>query len=248
MRNFAHLDLNICTHCNNRCTACSHASPFTEPYYMTLKRLVDDLESIKPFMHFNRIQLVGGEPLLHPHLVSLIELAKSSGVADTVSVITNGRLLPKMDDAFWQTVPYIQLSVYANLDKRIIDFVKAKAEFYGFGLGITEFKEFYLQFKPNPTDGVKEFNNCIWKSDCYTVHEGYFFLCPQSAFFPKLFQDLPWAIDGLPLADLTEEKLTAFLNRSNPFHACQICSGGHGKTIPWQESKTKAAWWKESTV
>lgn len=247
MRNFSHLDLNVATACNNRCIACSHASPFTYPYYMELITLSNDLEAIKPFIHFNNIQLVGGEPLLHPEIVSLIEVAKASGVGDSVVVITNGRLLPKMSEDFWHCVPYLQISVYKNLDRSVLDLAKAKSKQYGFGLGITEFDSFYLQFKREQNDGVKEFNECIWKTSCYTIHEGHFFLCPQSAFFPKPFQGLDWNIDGLPLAGLTEAKLDEFLNRKTLFNACRICTGGRRSSTPWKEAKNKEQWIKEST-
>lgn len=247
MINLAHVDINCVTMCNNRCIACSHASPFTAPYYMEISTLERDLAAIKPFIHFNNIQLVGGEPLLHPEIVRLIKYAKYSGVSDSVVVITNGRLLPKMREEFWQKVPYLQISVYKNLDRSVLDLAKAKSKQYGFGLGITEFDSFYLQFKREQNDGVKEFNECTWKTSCYTIHEGHFFLCPQSAFFPRLFQGLYWNIDGLPLYGLTESQLDDFLNRKTPFNACRICTGGRRSSTPWKEARNKYEWMEEST-
>jgi GTP 3',8-cyclase len=249
MIRLGHLDLNICTHCNNRCVACSHASPFTKAYHMKPAVLERDLEAIKPFLSFARLQLVGGEPLLHPNITDMLYVARCSGVGDQVMVITNGKLLPRMPDKFWELLGILQISVYPGLDPAILDLAYAKGKELGFGVAHTVFTDFYLQFSKEPTDGQESFKNCIWKADCYTLHEGRFFLCPQSAFFPHQFQHLEAGVDGLPIVDcLTEGILSDFLQRETPFNACKICCGGHGQTVPWQEPKTKEEWLKLSTL
>lgn len=247
MRKLGHLDLNICTHCNNRCVSCSHASPFTPKYNMSPVVLDRDLEAIKPFLSFHRLQLVGGEPLLHPNITDMLYIARKSGVGHEVSIITNGKLLPKMTDVFWGLVQMLQISVYPNLDPEIVPFAEEMGRKWGFPVYHTVFTDFYLQFSKEPTDGQKSFSQCVWKTDCYTLHEGHFYLCPQSAFFPKQFQGLASNVDGLPLVALTEEKMDAFLNRPNPFNACKICCGGHGETVKWQEPRTKEEWLALST-
>lgn len=247
MKQLGHLDINICTHCNSRCASCSHGSPFTPKYNMSPGVLDRDLESIQPFLSFHRLQLVGGEPLLHPQITDMLYIARKSGVGKEVMIITNGKLLPKMNDVFWGLVQLLQISVYPNLDPEIVPFAEAKGKEWGFPVYHTVFTDFYKQFSKEPTDGQKSFNQCIWKTDCYTLHEGHFYLCPQSAFFPKTFQGLAPNIDGLPLVGLTEEKLDAFLGRSQPFNACKICCGGHGETVPWQEPRTKEEWIALST-
>lgn len=248
MRLFGHLDLNISTHCNNRCAACSHASPFTKAYNMSQGVLDRDLEAIKPFLSFHRLQLVGGEPLLHPNITDMLYIARKSGVGREVMIITNGRLLPKMTDVFWGLVQLLQISVYPNLDPEILPFAEEMGRKWGFAVYHTVFTDFYKQFSKEPTDGKESFKNCVWKADCYTLHEGRFYLCPQSAFFPQQFQSMEPGVDGLPLAGLNEDKLTAFLERTVPFNACKICSGGHGETVPWFEPKTKEEWKEASTL
>lgn len=247
MKNLGHLDINVVTHCNSRCTSCSHASPFTKAYYMSPETMARDLESIKPFLSFHRIQLVGGEPTLHPNISELLGVARRSGVGSSTSIITNGRLLPKMGDDFWNALEILQLSVYGNLDRSVIDLARKKATEHKFTFCFAEFTQFYLQFKSSPDDG-ESFNSCPWKTTCYTLHEGKFYLCPQSAFFPSLFQELPFGIDGLPLEGLTEEKLSEFMSRDKPFNACKICLGSLAHIIPWSESKTKEEWIKGSTL
>lgn len=238
MINLGHLDLNVVEHCNFSCVNCSHASPQAAPWFMPLDMIERDLLALKPFVNFRNLQLVGGEPLLHKELAEIMRLSKHIRIDSTLIVITNGSLLPRMPEEFFKELEYLQISVYPTLDRGIIQLAEDKAKQYGFGLGIREFTEFHRQFRKEPNDG-QHFATCHWKSDCYTVHRGHFYLCPQSAFFPKNFMAAQDEIDGLQLTDLTEEKLKAFLNRAEPLHACKMCCANEMRPAPWREAKRK---------
>lgn len=255
MRTLGHLDLNIVTHCNMRCAACSHFSPFSRPWFMKVDDMARDLAALKPFLRFEQICLVGGEPTLHPDIVGFIQAARESGLADRVTVITNGKLLPRMTQDFWvmlrpaQVVTgAIRLSVYGALEPATREFTRRECEKWGIPLEEIEYDAFYRQFKPAPDDGVQTWSECHWRNDCWTAHEGRLFFCPQSAFLHKLFPAEASADDGLPLADLTEDRLNAFLDRTVPLRACSRCCGGHGQTVPWQEAKTKKEWMEKATI
>lgn len=247
MINLGHLDVNVALHCNQRCASCSHASPFTKAWLMTPEMLARDLAALKPIVHFQRIQMVGGEPTLHKGLVEMMQVARASGVGNDISVITNGRLLARMGADFWQAIDMLQLSIYPTLDPSVPVFAATKCAEFKKPFYPTIFTEFHKQFRDVPSDG-SNFHTCHWKSDCWTVHDGYFYLCPQSAFFPKNFMDLPENIDGLSLVDLTEEKFAAFIGRSEPLNACRICCANEMKSAPWKEAKTKEEWIEESRL
>lgn len=215
---------------------------------MTAATLERDLEALRPFMQFDRIQAVGGEPTAHPDLVDLLDVAFRSGIAEKVTVITNGSLLHKMTDEFWASIDVLKLSVYRKLDPAMIELAESKCAEHEVEFEPTEYPEFYKQFTRDKTDGVESFTNCIWKNDCHTVHFGRYYRCPQSAFFHKLFTDLIPGEDGLLLASLTEEKLAAFLERTEPLQSCSHCNGGHSATVPWHEPKTKAEWIEAATI
>jgi hypothetical protein len=219
-----HLDLNITEHCTHRCVSCSHASPILPPWSMPLEMIERDLDALKPILRCRNIQLVGGEPTLHKQIVDVMRLVKAINIGN-LSVITNGSLLHRMPEEFWSELEYLQISIYPGKDAHV-DLAREKAAFFGFGLGETNFTEFHRQFKTIPDDGAKSFENCHWKSDCYTVHRGHFHLCPQSTFFPKAVMGLPDSIDGLPLEGITEEALRA------RFVAPTKCSPLRGKNLP----------------
>lgn len=249
MIEIGHIDLNVVEHCNFSCCACSHASPLHKPWSMPLEMIERDLTALKPILKCHSVQVLGGEPLLHPQIVEVLRLVKRVGLGRQMTVITNGALLPKMSDEFWRELDYLQISVYPKLSKEIVPFVHERKKQLGlkFGIGVTEFEVFYRQLKSEPDDGRESFKDCHWKRECLTVHRGHFHLCAQSTFFPKALMNLPAHTDGLPLEGITEEKLRAFMDRTEPFAACRICRANTMLSDPWREVK-RSEWIKESTV
>lgn len=242
-----HLDCNVVSHCNFRCVSCSHSAPTNEVWSMPQEMLAEDLARLKTVVRFSRIQMVGGEPTLHRALPELMRVARASGIAREVMVITNGQLLPRMPDEFWRELDTLQLSIYPRLSPEIPEFARLKCAEFGKPFYSTFYTEFHQQFRKVPNDGA-HFRTCHWKSDCYSVHAGAFYLCPQSIFFPKNFMGLPDGIDGLPLDGITEEKFTAFLNRTEPLNACRICCANEMTRKPWAEAKGREEWIAASTL
>jgi len=236
MINLGHCDVNVCEHCNKTCVSCSHASPFQKPWNMTPEELASDLAAIRPFVHFHQLQAVGGEPTLNKQLPELLRVMRASGVGDEISVITNGELLRGMPDEFWKELDTLILSIYPSLDPTIPDFAQAKCEQFGKSFCSRTFTEFHRQFRTPPNDGA-HFTTCHWRRDCWSLHRGRFYLCPQSIFFPHSIMGLEKGVDGLPVADLTEEKFLSFINREEPLNACRICMANEMKAAPWQEVK-----------
>lgn len=232
-----HLDLNIVEHCNYGCSNCSHFSPLHKPWSMSLEEIERDLTILKPILKPQNLNVVGGEPTLHQDIVEILRLLKRIRIDVQTHVITNGSMLRYMHGDFWKNLEGLKLSIYGKLDPEIPKFAAAKASEYGFFYEPTEFKEFYRQFKKTPDDGVESFKKCFWKTNCYTVHRGFFYLCPQSTFF-----DLN---QGLPLDGITEELLFLYMNRDDPMAACRFCAAADLSPHPWQES-TRKEWLDES--
>lgn len=212
---------------------------------MPAEMLAADLERLKTVVRFHRIQMVGGEPTLHKELPEMMRVARVSGIAHEVMVITNGQLLPRMGNDFWRELDTLQLSIYPKLSPEIPEFAKAKCAEFGKPFYSTVYTDFHQQLRKEPNDG-SHFKTCHWKSDCYTVHAGSFYLCPQSVFFPKNFMGLPDGVDGLPLDGITDDKFSAFLNRTEPLNACRICMANEMKSKPWSESKRED--WREAST
>lgn len=244
MIDLGHLDVNVASGCNFGCVSCSHAAPANAHEFMSPEVLARDLSNLKTVVHFQRIQMVGGEPTLHKELPEMMRVARASGIANEVMVITNGSLLKRMPDEFWQELDTLQLSIYPNLAPDIPEFAEQKCAEFGKPFYSTRYTEFHRQFRDNPNDGA-HFKDCHWKSDCYSCHNGRFHLCPQSIFFPKNFMGLEEGVDGLSLEGITDESFAAFLERKEPLNACRICMANEMKPRPWAEAK-RSEWLERS--
>lgn len=87
--------VNITNKCQYDCPfCCMYSSPLNNNFmtFDTFKNIVDDAN--KPTI----VQLEGGEPLLHPHIILFIEYCASVENIDSIVIDTNGILLMKMID------------------------------------------------------------------------------------------------------------------------------------------------------
>ncbi len=93
------LRVSVTDHCNFRCSYCMPADVFHDGYrFITADQLMtfEEIERAvraAASLGVSKVRLTGGEPLLRPHLASLIErLARIDGVND-LTLTTNGYLL-----------------------------------------------------------------------------------------------------------------------------------------------------------
>lgn len=104
LRKPLHLEFILTDHCNLNCKGCTHYSPLAPAEYT-------DFELLKRSMHhlgrigakgIERIFLIGGEPLLYPRLTEAIAEARAAFPNARLHIFTNGLLLPRMNEDFWE--------------------------------------------------------------------------------------------------------------------------------------------------
>jgi GTP 3',8-cyclase len=244
------LEANIVHHCNNRCACCNHGSPFSYPYCMEPSVLKKDLSDLKSILHTEFFCLQGGEPLLHHSIVEMIQLACASGIADRYGILTNGRLLLKMTDEFWKACQdnriELRMTVYGNVTDEVLKQISGKVSQYS-----------QIKFIPSRLDRFTKvlgfypegdsFRTCRWKI-CHAVHEGRFYICPLSIFWPKQFMGIEEPVDGFAIEGATEEDLNLFIYRTEPLKSCQRCTGEAAASVDWHEVSNLEEWIKDSTV
>lgn len=249
-------EINAVRHCTFACTNCNHASTrYTDKYFMPVDVLRRDLDVMKQHLRTKLLFVQGGEPLLHPDVVTLLRLCVESGISKTAGVLSNGTLLKKMKDDFWALLRdgrcELRLSCYPDLAPDIVPWIQRKADEWGFFVRPQQIDAFKPVFRQN--DG-STYHGCPWKR-CLTIHEGYFYLCPLSTFWPSQFmtrvekwKDISATVDGLEIASMTDERLGSFLGRKHPLESCKICSGATGDSIPWHQNSSREEWEKEAGI
>src|SRR5882724_1840135 len=97
-------EINVADHCNISCRGCSHLSPVSAESFADPEGVYRDLSRLAAHYVAHHVRLLGGEPLLHRGLVEVIAAVRASGISGRVRILTNGLLLPRQTEAFWEAV------------------------------------------------------------------------------------------------------------------------------------------------
>jgi radical SAM family protein/4Fe-4S single cluster protein len=250
VRNPEGIEVNAALHCNMRCTSCSHLAPLFRREFVDPAATYDSLARLAKHYHAAYTKILGGEPLLHPDLVELIEAVRASGVSDVVLVCTNGVLLDRMAEEFWRAVDALEISIYPSRTPpagRIRMFAGLARE-HDVQLTVNYYDHFRIAYSENGTDSAplvqRIFDSCklahYWHS--HTLHEGWLYRCPQSVVLPRhLDEGWDGRVDGLEIRDDPRflDDLVAFLNRRAPLRACSNCIGSVGRLVPHAETRPR---------
>jgi cyclic pyranopterin phosphate synthase len=97
-RNFNYLRIAINENCNLRCIYCMPEKGIASD---RLKNTMNPNEisrilKVSSDLGVNKVRFTGGEPLMHPHIISLVEMASNTPQIDSVHLTTNAVFLKKM--------------------------------------------------------------------------------------------------------------------------------------------------------
>lgn len=112
--------------------------------------VVADLTHLAKFLRVDHVRILGGEPLLHPNLLSLISVIRDSGIAPKIRVVTNGVLLDRVPSAFWEEVDEVHISAYPKTTpilKTKLDVLRLRAKTFGAELTIKCYDSFRVSFR-----------------------------------------------------------------------------------------------------
>jgi len=237
------LEIAVTEHCNFSCKSCSHLAPILKKSVVEPSEIKAALSLLSRHYKATHVRLVGGEPLLHPRLVDLIEAIKLSGVTERVRVITNGSLPNRMTPEFWVAVDEVHISIYPGkeMSRAALETLAEQSEKYGKCLVVKRFDRFRETYAQKGSDDFHLINR-IYRScqiahtwRCHTVSRGYFYLCPQSIFVPMISHsssdNQEYKENGLKISGDSGfgQELLRFLESEDPLSACSSCLGSVGK-------------------
>lgn len=235
------IQYHVTRHCTLRCAHCGTESQAgkQKPWNVDIDLYKRDLRKIAEIFDLHELILIGGEPLLHPQIDELVKFAKENQVARVITVVTNGQLLEKQSDIFYQYIDNIRVSVYQNVNidyAKISAFVQEKTKTYTNALlRMDDRREFrIMQAEPDPardTQHIFETCECSITSDNPTVWDGRYYKCTGAIIANTLDSD------G---CDLTEAAIIEHLADNKHMKACLTCLGSSGPAfIGYQEKPIK---------
>ena len=107
-----YIETHIVDHCNLKCNHCSHfCNLIDEEIYIDLKQFITDINTLASKIDIFHIRILGGEPLLNPNINCYLAAVRHAYPKAFISIVTNGILLPKMDEKFWETLKKLYISI-----------------------------------------------------------------------------------------------------------------------------------------
>ena len=194
--------------------------------------------------------MLGGEPLLHRDLPRLLDKIRESGITDRIILTTNGVLLHRKGPELWDRIDTLEISEYPGHEPTTeqYELIADRARTHGVDVCVNRFERFRESYSEVGTEdeGLVEdiFGTCQMAHEwfCHTVHEGNFYLCPQSVFLPRIGVVHGDTSDGLPIETDAgfASRLLAYIERQTPLNSCRNCLGSVGKLLPHQQVRRNA--------
>ena len=235
-RKLIRFEVQLTDHCNLNCIGCSHFSPIAPETYIKVEQFRNDIERLAKLFDgkCEIIDLMGGEPLLHPDLNIICQIARENFREGKIRIVTNGIVILKMDDTFWNNLCLnnieVEITQYPiNLDYNLIaekaKKMNVRLKIRGLGNERKQAKRpFDLKGKK---DKVKSFYQCEYANICINLRNGKLFTCciaPYISIFNSFFnKDLrSCEKDHIDIYEAkTKKEIFRFLCKPIPF--CRHC-------------------------
>ena len=251
-------EVALAEHCNLNCVGCNHFSPLAPPTFANIEEFTSDLGQMKSLFgeRVQRIKLLGGEPLLHPNINKFLLVARDCFPYAEIMIVTNGLILPKMDESFWKICKenriVIEPTKYpVNFDYDAVEQLAKTYEVeynYFAEKSSTKVFEKYVIDPNGLQDCEGNYRMCFMANSCVHLLHGHLYTCPiaptahylNEAFGTQLRENPNDSIDIYQAK--SAEEILEFLAKPIPF--CRYCRRDIVvDDIPWRQSKRELSEW-----
>jgi hypothetical protein len=265
-----HFDVHIAEQCNLNCVGCLHFSTLAPKQFLDVVKYENDCKRIAELSDGNieYIELLGGEPLLNTQIIDIMKISRSYFPQCIIRVATNGTLLKKQTDEFWDCCHAnnitITISVYPI--KIDYDFIIDKAAMHNVWIdfrGDIKTMPSALQNCPlnrklqwlklpiyinGEQDPVKS-NALCPLSTCYQLVEGKIYKCARTAFvkyFNSYFNTDLKVTEDCYIDIYKAKSMDEILDKlRKPIQFCRYCKPDIPQYVKWKTTKREISEWIE---
>lgn len=238
-----YFEYHVSYHCNLKCKGCGHYSNVAPEEFGDLDQYSKDIARLKElYAGVKKIRLMGGEPLLNPHLADFCYISRQAFPDANIRVVTNGLLIPGIRAELLQVMKenFIGFDITQYPPTREI---KGKIELRcvenDVDLTMSEpVTQFFNIINPaGDSDGEEEFAKCVSRS-CHFLENGKMSVC-VIPILNKKYKDIIDKRISLyeeDIIDIYDEALDGFkLNQflSQAANLCRFCDNTHKKWFDW---------------
>lgn len=240
------LDVHIVDHCNCNCRACAHFAPCVtgdvtyaaDEVTRSLQRLADLVPNVV------NLWILGGEPLLHPELATIVRNARQYFPWTNIGVVTNGILLPQLPTATAAVMRENNVSMIVSLYPPLHDRVDCIVNIlhkHELRWSITrcdrfEKRIYNKKIAPREHGFVKCGHNMCLRGS----RVGYCVMALFTDYFNARFGNLLPEDKGVDIFAVHDghELLTALHRPLQLCSQCTSCDAGQRYTVPWLPAGT----------
>lgn len=251
-------DIEICEHCNLNCKGCGALSCLAEEEYLDLTKYEKDIERLSVLSNgeVHHINILGGEPLLHPEVCSFLRITRSYFPHGVIRLITNGILLHGQKEELWDVMRDHSITLAPTRYPINVDYdtiaEKAKekgvkVQFFGnIRAGENDWIHTSLDLEGERNE-VHSFMHCWQANNCCVLDSGRLYPCPvipNIRHFNREFGTNLYVSekDGIDIYKVTELKeIMDFLSRPVPF--CRYCNTFKNRPCSWDTTHKQIKEW-----
>ncbi|GHT18396.1 hypothetical protein AGMMS4957_00640 [Bacteroidia bacterium] len=250
------ISVHITEHCNLNCKACAHFCTLADEQFLDIETFRRDCIRLAELTNndIGTFWLMGGEPLLHPQVTVFFDIVRTYFPNIRIAILSNGILLPKQPDTFWQSCQKNRIEVHISNYPIKIDreTITQKATTFGVVLAYlgdknTEWGKMFVLDIHGQRNYKKSWNKCAHANNCTLLREGKVYACFVVAyidFFNKYFeQNLETTeqdyIDIYKIKN--QQEIFDFLYKPMPF--CRYCNVENLERFEWGVSKKEISEW-----
>jgi MoaA/NifB/PqqE/SkfB family radical SAM enzyme len=251
-------EISLVDHCNLNCQCCGAFAPIADKKYYNVEELEKDFKRIYELAggKIDFIRLLGGEPLLHPDLLRILDIAgKYFGKANLV-LITNGILLEKQSHEFWISCKKNNITISITKYPINLPFERIEKTGKEHGVIIEYFNDKNIlktsnKYTMNITgnaEPIERFKLCLAANNCTVLDNGKIYPCSTVSrikYFNKYF-NADFKVCNEDYIDIYKvnslDEILEFLCKPVPF--CRYCDMDKWVyNIDWAVSKKNISEW-----
>ena len=257
-RNPFNFEIHLTDSCNLSCKGCMHFAPLAKGNTdYPLEEFESDFARISTVFkgRFGWVHLLGGEPLLNKRINEYLDIVGRNVKNGTVDLITNGLLLPSMDESFFVSckknnirIAITKYPVGFDYDKALEAVLSRGCQGYFFGDRGREGEFCSPSLVPDSSASPSQtYFHCVLANACVTLDHGKLTYCSLPA-FARLYNDYfgkTFEAEG-EFIDIYENDKKAIVDFLRTPHAfCRYCDikTRDNNPVKWEQSKKRKEEW-----
>ena len=244
---------HITDHCNLDCRGCSHFSNIADPAFADPEQLDREFARLSKLFDISELYLLGGEPLLHPKVLEFVRSARGHFPRTKIILLTNGILLPRMQDEFWRVLGQERITLmYDDYPIRLqTERIAQLAKDNGINVELATHDDAFLKLPidfEGSQDEASSFARCRMNMNCPILRNGRLYPCAYIAYIDLFISR--FGVEGLEPSD--DDSISIFDNDDpykimdfllHPVPWCRHCDFDSAEPFDWGRSSRSIDEW-----